>query len=212
MHIIFHWIYMTLYLQQNQISLQLRTNYHLIYTIFHWIFMIWYIHWFSIEFSWLCTFNEFEFFYKSEWSVHLMYTIFHWIFTILYFQWKQKFLQVRAICTSNVHNFPLNFHDLVHSSIFHRILSNSYIKQIQIFLLIQMTYCLMYRIFHWIFRILYIQWIQIFKQIHMICTFSIHNFSSSFHDLERSSIFHWVFMILYIQLFQIVHQIWMIVT
>ena len=59
------------------------------YVIFHWIFMIWYVLQFSIEFSCVYTFNEFEFLNKFGLFVNLMYKIFPWIFTILYFQQNQ---------------------------------------------------------------------------------------------------------------------------
>ena len=48
---------------------------------------------------------------NSRQFVHFMYTIFHWIFSTLYIQHIkhiQNFLQIHTICTSNVHNFPLN--------------------------------------------------------------------------------------------------------
>ena len=133
---------------------------HLMYTIFHWIFMIWFVHWFSIEFLRICRFNEFDFFlfYTSELFVHLMYIIFLWILTILYFQQNQISQQVQTICASNVHNFPLNFHELVRSSIFHRVFTNLYIEWIRIFYRSELSvHLIMYTIFHWIFMILSIQ-------------------------------------------------------
>ena len=83
----------------------------------------------------------------------LMYLIFHQIFMTLYFQQNQISLKVWTICTTYVHNFPLNFHDLVPSLIFHRI-----------------------------FTTLYIQRIRIFLQIWKICTFNVHNYLLNFHD------------------------------
>jgi len=121
MYTIFPWIFTILYFQQNQILSEFGIFVHLMYWIFHWIFTIWLVLQFSIKFSRNCTFNEFEFFYKFKQFGHL---IFNWIFTILYFQRNQISQQVRIICTSFVHNFPLNFHDLVHSLILHRIFTN----------------------------------------------------------------------------------------
>ena len=125
-----------------------RLSVHLMYTIFHWIFLIWFVHWFSIEFSRICWFNKFDFFYKSEQFVHLMYIIFHWILTILYFQQNQISQQSRLFVHLMYTNFPLNFHDLVCSSIFHRIFMNLYIQPIWIFLLFQKIVRLTYKIFH----------------------------------------------------------------
>ena len=73
--------------------------------------------------SQFCTFNKFKLFNKFRLSVHLIYTILFCTFKILYNQQirtiytsKFCFLQIRMICTSNVHNFLLNFHDFVLST------------------------------------------------------------------------------------------------
>ena len=42
-----------------------------------------------------------------------MYNIFPWVFTILYIHRIQILKQIHTICTSNVQNFPLNFHYFV---------------------------------------------------------------------------------------------------
>ena len=97
-------------------------------------------------------------FYKFEWSIHLMYTIFSWIFTILYFQGNQISQQVQNICTSNVHNFPLNFHNMVCSLILNQIFTHLYIQRIRIFL-----------------------------QIRMIYTSNVHNFQLNVHDFVLST-------------------------
>ena len=122
----FHLIFMILYIQWIWIFQKIRT----ICTSK--------LHYFPLDFQdfLLSTNNNFFFFYKSERSVYLVYLIFHWIFMIFYIQRNQISQQVWTIYTSNVHNFPLNFQDLVRSSIL-----------------------------NWIFMILYIQRIQIFKQI-----------------------------------------------
>ena len=129
-----------------------------------------------------------------------MYIIFHWILTILNFQQSQISQQVWNICTSNVHNFPLNFHNLVHSLFSHRILTTLYIQRILIFLQIRMScasnvhnfplnfswFCtfnenkfvnesgvfldLMYTIFPWILRIWYVLWFSF--EYCRICTFN----------------------------------------
>ena len=70
---------------------------------------------FSNEFSWYPTFNEFNFFLNFGLSVLLMYTISHWIFTILYIPWIRIFPRIWTSCTACVHNFSLNFHDIVYS-------------------------------------------------------------------------------------------------
>ena len=168
------------------------------HTILHPFFTIWYLHWFSIQFSWICTFNEFEFFSKSELSVRLLYIIFHWIFMILYYQRNQISQQSRTICTSYVHNFSLNFHDLVCSLIFHQIFTNLYNQRIRIFLQIPMIYTLLYKIFHWIFTTLYYQQNQISKQVRTICISYVYNFPLNFYDLVHSSVFLWIFTILHI--------------
>ena len=133
-----------------------------------------------------------------------MYIIFHWILTILNFQQDQISQQVRNIFTSDVHNFPLNFHDLVHSLIFHGILTTLYIQRILIFLQIRMIcasnihnfplnfswFCtfyenkfvnksrvfvhLMYNIFPWILMIWYVLWFSI--EFCWICTFNEFEF------------------------------------
>ena len=174
-------------------------------------FTIWYIHWFSIDFSRICTFYNFELFYKSERSIHLMYTIFHWILMILYFQQKQIFQQVWNICTFNIHNFPLNFHDLLRSSIFHQIFTNLYIKQIRIFLLIWTIYTSNVQNFS-------IEFSQIckFNEFKFLNKFirSVHLMYIIFHSIFtiwyvlRFS--NWNFTILNIQWFWIFHQIRMI--
>ena len=133
---IFPWISTILYFQWNQFSQQVRNicasnvlNFHDLVRslIFYRIFTKFYI-------------QQIWIFYKSKQSVLLMYIIFHWIFTISYFQCKQISQQVRTICTSNAHKFPLNFLDLIHYLIFHWISSNLYIQRIQIFLQIQTSF------------------------------------------------------------------------
>ena len=54
------------------------------------------------------------FFYESGPSVHLMYTIFLWIFSISFIQQISIFSRIWTFYTSNVHNFPLNFQDIIH--------------------------------------------------------------------------------------------------
>ena len=133
-----------------------------------------------------------------------MYIIFHWILTILNFQQNQISQQVWNICTSNVHNFLLNFHELEHSVIFHRILTTLYIQWIRIFLPIRMIYAyyihnfplnfprcytfienifvnnsgvfvhLMYRIFPWFLMIWYVLRFSI--EFYRICTFNEFKF------------------------------------
>ena len=126
------------------------------YTIFHGIFLILYVHWFLIKFSQVCTFKKFNIFYKYEWFVPLMYIIFHWIFKILYFKKENQISQqVQTICTSYVHNFPLNFHDLGRSLIFHRILMNLYNQWILIYYKSERYVHLLYTILRWIFMVLY---------------------------------------------------------
>ena len=123
---------MILYYQWNQISQQVRIIYTSYVHNFPFNICDLDVHWFSIEFSLICRLNEFDFFYKSKWFVHLMYIIFHWICTILYFQQNPISQQVRTICTSNVHDFPLNFHDLL-CLIFYWSFMNFNIQRIQIF-------------------------------------------------------------------------------
>ena len=128
----------------------------------------------SLEFSWFGTFFDFpsnfvefvhstnsNFFSNSELLVCLLYIIFHWTFMIFYWQQNQISQQARTICTSYIQNFPLNFHDLVRSSIFHRIFTNLYNQRIWIFLQISTIYTLLYKNFHWIFMTLYHQRNQI---------------------------------------------------
>ena len=79
-------------------------------------------------------------------------------FMFFYIQWTWIFIQIFLTCTSNVHNFSLNFQNLVHSSIF-----------------------------HWIFKILHIQWIRIFWQIRTISSSNVHNFPLNFHNLVLST-------------------------
>ena len=115
-----------------------------------------------------------------------MYIIFHWIFTISYFQCKQISQQVRTICTSNAHKFPLNFLDLIH-----------------------------YLIFHWISSNLYIQRIQIFLQIRTSCMSNAQNFPFNFHDFVHSTNlnflnrFIWSVLLMYIN-FHLILTIWFV--
>ena len=124
---------------------------------------------FSNELSWYPTFNKFEFFLKSGLSVLLLCTIFYWIFTILIW----IFPLIRTIWTSNVHNFPFNFLNIVHSTNlnFSTNTDSLYIECTQIFIKLSWFCTLneleffnesglsvhqMYMIFRWIFTISYI--------------------------------------------------------
>ena len=185
------------------------------YTICHWIFMIWFVHWFSIEFSWICRFNNFLFFifYKSKRLVHLIYIIFHWILTILYFQQNQISQQVQTICASNVHNFPLNFHDLVRSSIFHRVFTNFFIEWIRFFLQIWCI-CISSHVHN--FPLNFHDFVHstklISQHVWTICPSDVPNFPLNFHDLVHSSSFHLTFTNLYTQRIRIFLLIWTICT
>ena len=180
MYTIFHWIFTILYIQRILIFKQIHTictfnvhnfsfnfhdfvvsieikfpkkselSLHLLYTIFHWIIIVWFVHWFSIEFSRICRFNEFDFFffYKPKRFVNLIYIIFHWILTILYFQQNQISQQVQTIRASNVHHFSLNFHASVRSLIFHWDFTNFSIKWIRFFYKSKLfVHLIMYTIF-----------------------------------------------------------------
>jgi len=102
-----------------------------------------------------------------------MYNIFHWIFMIFYIQWIQVFNQIHTICTSIVHNFSFNSHDLVRSSIFHWDFAICTSDDFEYFYKSEWSVRLMYNTLHWIFMILYIQRIQNFKQIHNIYTSNV---------------------------------------
>ena len=174
-------------------------------------FTSWYVYWFSIDFSWICTFYEFELFCKSKQYVHLIYTIFHWIFMILYFQRKQISQQVWTICTFNIHNFPLNFHDLLRSSIFHQIFTNFYIKQIWIFLLIRMIHTSNVQNFSiefsWFCKFNEFEFLNKFIRLIYLLYIIFHSIFTIWYVLWSSN---WDFTILNIQWFRIFHQISMI--
>ena len=140
---------------------------------------------FFFEFLRFRTFNDFKFFIKFGLIVHKQ-TIFHWILMILYIQRIWSFKQIRTICASNVHNFPLNFHDFVFltKSIFSTSLDCLYF------------WCTQFSIkFSWFgtfidfpsnFSNLYILWIRIILQIRMICMSNVQNFPLNFHDFVHS--------------------------
>ena len=98
----------------------------------------------------------------------------------------------------NNFNFPLRFHDFVHS-----IISN--------FQQIKMISTLVHS-FKLNFMILYIWQLQIWKQIWTICTSNVINFPLSLLNLVFSSIFIWICTILHTQRIRIFQQIHTICT
>jgi len=115
-----------------------------------------------------------------------MYTIFQWILTILSTQWIRIFRQIHTICTSNEHNFPLNFHDFVLSTKSNsqqvRTICRSYVHNFPL----NFHDLVRSLIFHRIFTNLPIQRIRIFLQIRIICISNIQNFLMNFHDFVVS--------------------------
>ena len=126
------------------------------------------------------------------------------------------FLQIQMICTSIVHNFPLNFNDFVLSKklnfstypglfvhlmsiIFHWIFMVSYIQRIQVFLQIQTICTFNAHNFYWIFTIFVLSTISNFSTNQTFCTSNAHKFPLNFHSLVRSWNFYRVFMILYFE-------------
>jgi len=124
---------------------------------------------------------------------------------------KTNFSTSLTICTFNIHNFPLNFHDLLRSSIFHQIFTNLYIKQIWIFLLIQTFYTSNVQKFSIEFS-----WFCKFNKFKILNKFlrSVHLMYIKFHSIFTIwyvlRFFNWDFTILNIQRFWIFHQIKMI--
>ena len=152
---------------------------------------------FFIEFSRYPRFNKFEIFLKWRLSVHLMYTTFHWIFTISYISRIRIFPQIWTFCTSSVHNFPLNFHDIVYSSNLNfpriRTVCTFTVRKIPLNFhdIVQLTnsnfstyfnlfFHLMYSILRWILMICYIQRIRFFSWIWTYYTSNVHNFLQIF--------------------------------
>ena len=118
---------------------------------------------------------------------------------ILHCQRNQISQRVRTICTSYVHNFPLNFHNLVCSLIFYRIFTNLYIQRVRIFLQILTIYTLNVQNFPLNFHDFVSSMKTNLSTIRSICTSYVHNFPLIFHNLVNSLIFHRIFMNLYIQ-------------
>ena len=129
-------------------------------------------------------------------------------FMILYIQQNWIFILICMTCTSNVHNFSLNFHNLVHSSTFHWIFKILHIQWIRIFRQIRIISSSKVHNFPWISTILYFQWNQFSQQVRNICASNVLNF----HDLVHSSIFYWIFTKFYIQQIWIFLQIQTICT
>ena len=122
------------------------------------------------------TFNEFEFFNKSEQSIHLMYPIFHLIFKNFYIQQIQFFftnlddlyiyciqfsIRFSGFCTFNKFNFfyyKSRWSVHLKYTIFHWIFKilyfhlNEFLNKARLFVL------LMYTLFHWFFTIWYVLW------------------------------------------------------
>ena len=133
-----------------------------------------------------------------------MYKIFHWIFTISCVQRIWIFLWIRTICPSNVHNFSLNFQNIMHSTnlnfffkswlsahlmyiVFHWISSILFIQRIWILFKYGLSVHQMHAIFHWIFTISYIQQIRIFPWFRASYISTIHKFPLNFHDILQST-------------------------
>ena len=139
-----------------------------------------------------------------------MYKIFHWIFTISCVQRIWIFLWIRTICPSNVHNFSLNFQNIMHSTnlnfffkswlsvhlmyiVFHWISSILFIQRIRILFKYGLSVHQMHAIFHWIFTISYIQQIRIFPWFRASYISTIHKFPLNFHDILHSTNWKWTY-------------------
>ena len=136
-----------------------------------------------------------------------MYTNFHWIFLISYIQRIWIFPQIWIFCTCNVHNFPMNFHDSVHStnSNFSTNLDVLFVKctkfyvefsryhtfnEFKFFHVFILSIHLLYSIFLCVLMISYIWRIQFFSQIQTFYTSSVQSFPLNFHYIVHSLIFY----------------------
>ena len=143
-----------------------------------------------------------------------MYTNFHWIFSISYIERIWIFPQIWIFCTCNVQNFPMNFHDSIHSTNsnfstnldvlfvkctkfyveFHDIihLMNSNFSMYSYYLSI---YCIQFSSVFW--------WFRTFDEFNFFHKFklSIHLVYRVFHCIFTISFTHWFCIFLWIHTF-----------